>query len=95
MPIIGGAEGFTDHYDDLKLEVDSNASEADQRAAKVKNISLRLLGIESARGILDLFEEEFVVASREGGTTDGVGSIEELFMFLYFFKTQLSNMSDA
>ena len=70
--------------------MDENASEEDVRAAKVKNISLKLLGIESPRGVLDLFEEEFISVARSGTGGDAgpqIATIEELFMFLYFFKT--------
>ena len=45
--------------------------------------------------MLDLFEEEFISVARDGNVdpTD-LATIEELFMFLYFFKTQIRNMSD-
>jgi len=39
--------------------------------------------------VLDLFEEEFISVARDGVNVDpsDLASIEELFMFLYFFKT--------
>ena len=43
--------------------------------------------MESPRAVLDLFEEEFIIAAREGNPGDvQLATIEELFMFMYFFK---------
>ena len=48
LPTTDGESEFTSHFDDIKINVDALESEEDKRAAKVKNISLRLLGISSA-----------------------------------------------
>ena len=47
------------------MNVDEASSEAERRAAKVKNISLRLLEVTSPQDVLALFEEEFITMSRE------------------------------
>ena len=89
---------FASHFGDISQSVAEDASEEDIRAAKVKNISLKLLGIESPKSVLDLFEQEFITVSRTGMPSKDepqIATIEELFMFLYFFKTQIRNMSEA
>ena len=47
LPTKDGKSEFASHFDELKVNVDSLESEEEKRAAKVKNISLRLLGISS------------------------------------------------
>ena len=42
------------------MDIDELSSESDKRAAKVKNISLRLLSVRSPQEVLGLFEEEFI-----------------------------------
>ena len=41
-----GAEDMHKHFDSLKADVDESMSPEELRAAKVKNISLRLLNVE-------------------------------------------------
>ena len=45
MPDIDGAQKIEELLGDLKVDVYTLESESERRAAKVKNISLRLLGI--------------------------------------------------
>jgi hypothetical protein len=47
--------------------------------------------VESPTEVLDLFQEEFIDVERDGRT---IATVEELFMLLYFFKTQIRNISD-
>ena len=76
--------------------MDDLSSETERRAAKVKNISLRLLGVNSPQDVLNLFEEEFIAVTRDMASVDveNLATIEELFMFLYFFKSQIGNLTD-
>lgn len=97
VPHLGGGKDLSGHFDALKVDISAIEDEGERRAAKVKNISLRLLGVNGPQAVLDIFEEEFIIAPRE---TDGVkagdeATTEELFMFLYFFKTQIRDMNDA
>ena len=62
-----GEKDFSLHWDQLKANEDASQSEADKRAAKVKNISLRLLNVDTPSEVLDLFEEEFINVARDGG----------------------------
>ena len=91
LPNFGDADGFSSHFGHLREKIDTSASEEDQRAAKVKNISLQLLEIDSAQGVLDLFEHEFISSTRDASqylqkSETAMATIDELFMFLYFFK---------
>lgn len=91
-----GKDDFSEHWDTLKVDAKGEQSDADKRAAKVKNISLRLLNVEGPTQVLDLFEEEFIsVHTGEGEISDNLASVEELFMLLYFFKSQIKNLSDV
>ena len=83
MPTFG-QKPFEEHFDELKVNLDDITSEEDKRAAKVKNISLRLLSVQSPHEVLALFEDEFIAGER---SADVVATIEELFIFLYFFKS--------
>jgi len=53
-----------------------------------------LLDVESPQAVLDLFEEEFIIAPRESQQAE-MATIEELFMFIYFLKSQLRSLTDA
>ena len=55
-----GNDNLSDHFDALNVDTKGEESEVDKRAAKVKNISLRLLGVDGPTQVLDLFEEEFI-----------------------------------
>ena len=91
--IIGKAD-FAEHWNELSVDPSTQMTEEERRAAKVKNISLRLLNVESPGQVLDLFEDEFIQAERGEGDTTNVASVDELFMLLYFFKSQLKNLAD-
>ena len=52
-----------------------------------------MLDVESPQAVLDLFEEEFIIAPRESQEAE-MATIEELFMFIYFLKSQLRNLTD-
>lgn len=91
-----GNQEFSKHWDQLKADVNPESSESDRQAAKVKNISLRLLNVTSPTQVLDLFEEEFINVARDGREKGAaLASVEELFMLLYFFKTQIREFTDA
>ena len=48
LPDSYGEQGFEDHLEELKVKnVDQLESDSERRAAKVKNISLRLLSVTS------------------------------------------------
>lgn len=91
-----GEKGFNELFNELEVKVDELSTEAEKRAAKVKNISLRLLSVTSPQEVLQMFEDEFITVDRTETTDDSnLATIEELFMFLYFFKSQIGNMDEA
>ena len=98
LPNLGDTQDFASRFEEIEVDVNNLQTEEERRAAKVKNISLRLLGVSSPQEVLDLFEEEFIVDAEERAQSLQPGAdstIEELFMFLYFFKTQIRSLRDA
>ena len=74
--------------------------DAVDRDAMIKNLSLELLEVESAKDVLDLFEKHylnkqaaaeitFMAAEKEN---EAPIYIENLALLLLFFKTRLQNM---
>ena len=47
LPTQSGEDEFANHFGDIKVDLDKVETEEERRAAKVKNISLRLLGVDS------------------------------------------------
>ena len=46
-----------------------------------------------------MFEEDFITVARDGSQTHQIkpgslATVEELFMFLYFFKTQMRDLTE-
>ena len=68
-------------FDRLKVE------NANDRSSIVKNLSLQLLDVESPQKILEIFQTEYLEQTR-------YIHVEELFMLLYFFKTQVRELHD-
>ena len=65
----------------------------------MKNISLRLLNVTSPQEVLGLFEEEFIAVVNDAmemeiDRSTEQATVEELFMFLYFFKSQIGELDD-
>jgi hypothetical protein len=58
------------------------------RSSIVKNLSLSLLDVDSPIKILDIFQRDYL-----NMTKDNI-FVEELFMLLYFFKTQVREYQD-
>ena len=65
----------------------------------MRNISLRLLNVTSPQEVLGLFEEEFIAVVNDAmemeiDRSTEQATVEELFMFLYFFKSQIGELDD-
>jgi len=63
-------------------------TDATDRASLVKNLSLQLLDVNSPLKILEIYEREYM--TKQSGVFP-----EELFMLLYFFKTQVRELADV
>jgi hypothetical protein len=63
-------------------------TDATDRASVVKNLSLQLLDVNSPLKILEIYEREYMTKQPEVFP-------EELFMLLYFFKTQVRDLADV
>ena len=61
---------------------------ATDRGSVVKNLSLQLLEANSALKVLDIYEKDFMQKKSNVYA-------EELFMLLYFFKTQVRDLADS
>lgn len=82
-------EDFASHFDEL---IDKEATDRD---TLVKNLSLQLLNVDSPTAVLDIFEKNFIANRAEQHGEFREVLVEELFMLLYFFKSQIRNVPDA
>jgi len=71
------------------------------REAVIKNLSLRLLEVDTATEVLDLFESHCITGRSSGAASNPLQVeaadqpeilIENLIMMLLFFKTKLQDM---
>ena len=79
-----------DHENMVSAAAEQLQDQEDSRAARVKNLSLSLLEVDSPIKVLDLFDREYLQQHQNNKEV----YVEELFMLLHFFKATVREWQD-